>query len=119
MYEQIAKCIFIIPAIVATCLGFRPNEIKQVPQVKIEVAEEKAEPPSTQKPALDELINKYFPEGARAMARKIAFCESSNRENALGKNKNGSTDSGYFQINSIHRARVDNDLLAVGKGVIS
>jgi hypothetical protein len=35
-------------------------------------------------------------------AIKIAKCESGLREKAFGRNTNGSTDAGVFQINSVH-----------------
>lgn len=36
-------------------------------------------------------------------AKQIAFCESGIRAEATNKNKNGTTDTGIFQINSIHQ----------------
>jgi len=111
IYESVAKCMFIVPAIIATCLGFKPQgaEIKQAPQVKIELpAEEQAEPPSTDsvEPSLNELIEKYFPEKAWEQAKKIANCESGGNSQAIGDGhlkfqKDGVTygaSYGYFQI---------------------
>jgi len=121
MYEQIGKCIFIIPAILATCVGFKPGaELKQAPQVKIEKAEEQAEPPSTEPKGVDELIDQYFPEKARAQARKIVSCESGGNSQAIGDTKlqfvqDGITygaSYGYFQIRYL-KGRPDPEWLLI------
>ena len=41
---------------------------------------------------------------AAHMAAEIAMAESSGQQNATDNNTNGSTDRGYWQINSIHGA---------------
>lgn len=53
------------------------------------------------------LIKETFPEDAeRALA--VAHCESGFNPNAYnGKNTNGTTDGGLFQINSSHNARLE------------
>jgi len=106
--------IFLIPAIVA--MGFiMPQQDGKNASVSTTapsntISAENAEPPSTKSKDLNELIDKYFPEDARQMARKISSCESSGNEKVIGHNRNGTTDSGYFQINSIHKGRVDGDV---------
>lgn len=56
-------------------------------------------------PQVSYLFKKYFPkeEEARIM-RAISLAESKGKQSAINKdNKNGSIDSGFFQINTIHR----------------
>lgn len=53
------------------------------------------------------LFKKYFPkeEEARVM-RAISLAESKGKQTAVNKaNRNGSIDSGFFQVNTIHRKR--------------
>lgn len=57
-----------------------------------------------------ELIDQYFPADARPTATAIMMAESSGNSWAVGHNTNGTTDSGLFQINSIHADRVNGDL---------
>ena len=57
--------------------------------------------PSVSPPSIEELIKKYFKDDYKT-ARAVAFAESRLNPNALGKNTNGTTDCGVFQINSIH-----------------
>ena len=56
------------------------------------------------------ITKKFEPEGKHVVvqALRIAYCESGIRSEALGKNTNGSTDHGIFQVNSIHTKRYGN-----------
>lgn len=58
-------------------------------------------------PKVAYLFEKYFPnkEEARIM-RAISLAESKGKQTAINKaNRNGSTDSGFFQINTIHKKK--------------
>lgn len=58
-------------------------------------------------PQVSYLFKKYFPkeEEARIM-RAISLAESKGKQTAVNKaNRNGSIDSGFFQINTIHREK--------------
>ena len=121
MYDKSATfIIFIVIPALAGYIGIKQPEtvIVAQPEAKIEIVAETTEPPSTP-PTLDELIDKYFPAEARERAGKIAHCESGEREDAIGHNRNGTIDSGYFQINSIHKARVDGDINKLLDGEIN
>jgi hypothetical protein len=114
--------IFIIPIITASILGMNHDQTIENPTPKLitPVVQTTLQPTQPIQPeTLNDLINKYFPENARAKALKIANCESSGNEQAIGHNKNGSTDNGYFQINSIHKARVKGDLSKLLNGQIN
>lgn len=53
-------------------------------------------------PSVEDKIRAAFPEDPETAVR-IAKCESSLRSHAIHKNKNGSVDTGIFQINSVHK----------------
>lgn len=58
-------------------------------------------------PQVSYLFKKYFPkeEEARIM-RAISLAESKGKQTAINKgNRNGSIDSGFFQINTIHKEK--------------
>ncbi|MGV8131877.1 MAG: transglycosylase SLT domain-containing protein [Candidatus Pacearchaeota archaeon] len=58
-------------------------------------------------PNVSYLFKKYFPnqEEARIM-RAISLAESKGKQTAVNKaNRNGSIDSGFFQVNTIHRKK--------------
>ncbi len=58
-------------------------------------------------PQVAYLFKKYFPdqEEARIM-RAISLAESKGKQTAINKaNKNGSIDSGFFQVNTIHKRK--------------
>lgn len=58
-------------------------------------------------PKVSYLFKKYFPkeEEARIM-RAISLAESKGKQTAINKgNKNGSIDSGFFQVNTIHKKK--------------
>lgn len=58
-------------------------------------------------PQVTYLFKKYFPkqEEARIM-RAISLAESKGKQTAVNKaNRNGSIDSGFFQINTIHKRK--------------
>jgi hypothetical protein len=58
-----------------------------------------------------DLIAKYFPEDQVQNALRIASKENGSGDPAkIGYNRNGSFDTGIFQINSVHADRVDGDL---------
>mgnify|MGYP003647358476 FL=1 len=58
-------------------------------------------------PNVSYLFKKYFPnqEEARIM-RAISLAESKGKQTAVNKaNRNGSTDSGFFQVNTVHKKK--------------
>lgn len=58
-------------------------------------------------PQVSYLFKKYFPkeEEARIM-RAISLAESKGKQTAINKaNKNGTIDSGFFQVNTIHKKK--------------
>lgn len=58
-------------------------------------------------PQVAYLFKKYFPkeEEARIM-RAISLAESKGKQTAINKaNRNGTADSGFFQVNTIHRKK--------------
>lgn len=58
-------------------------------------------------PQVSYLFKKYFPkeEEARIM-RAISLAESKGKQTAINKaNRNGSIDSGFFQVNTIHKRK--------------
>lgn len=58
-------------------------------------------------PQVSYLFKKYFPkeEEARIM-RAISLAESQGKQTAVNKaNRNGSIDSGFFQVNTIHKRK--------------
>lgn len=56
------------------------------------------------------LVAKYFPSNQINNFLMIMKCESNGRPDAVGHNRNGSTDRGLGQVNSIHSDRVNGDL---------
>ena len=56
------------------------------------------------------LVNKYFQSEDEALALTVIYCESSGREKVIGRNTNGSWDSGLFQINSETEIWLENSI---------
>ena len=54
-------------------------------------------------------VEKYWP-GDKQTALRVMYAESGGRAGAVGYNTNGTTDTGCFQINSIHIKRVSGNL---------
>lgn len=62
---------------------------------------------TTPEQTIEQKIRQTFPEDAET-ALKIAKCESSLKPSAINnRNKNGTTDGGIFQINSVHDKRLN------------
>ena len=57
-------------------------------------------------------IYRYWP-GDKSQAIAVARAESGLRPGAVNYNTDGSVDHGCFQINSVHRARVNGNLTAL------
>tara|TARA_R110002012_G_scaffold319948_1_gene541906 strand:- start:1423 stop:1839 length:417 start_codon:yes stop_codon:yes gene_type:complete len=55
------------------------------------------------------LINIHFKED-EALALTVLYCESSGREKVIGRNNNGSYDTGLFQINSETEKWLENSI---------
>ncbi len=55
------------------------------------------------------LINIHFVED-EALALTVLYCESSGREKVIGRNTNGSYDTGLFQINSETEKWLENSI---------
>jgi soluble lytic murein transglycosylase-like protein len=55
------------------------------------------------------LVNIYFKKD-EALALTVMYCESSGREKVIGKNTNGTFDSGLFQINSETEKWLENSI---------
>ena len=56
------------------------------------------------------LVNKYFQSEDEALALTVIYCESSGREKVIGRNTNGSWDSGLFQVNSETEIWLENSI---------
>ena len=56
------------------------------------------------------LVNKYFQSEDEALALTVMYCESSGREKVIGRNSNGSWDSGLFQVNSETEIWLENSI---------
>lgn len=94
-----------IKDMVATPAVEAQNPLANVKMVEVKHIDtpELAPETKTEAPKVAEPLNvykKYFGDKADE-AQKIAKCESGERANAQNKNKNGSSDYGLFQINSI------------------
>ncbi len=73
------------------------KSVEAKPEVPV-VIKEVSPAPKT----VDELLTEYFPANQINNAKLVIKCESGGRPNAINKNRNGSTDTGLFQLNSIH-----------------
>lgn len=73
--------------------------------------------PPTREQIINEIIDQAKAHNVNpATALTIAKCESNYRPFAIGKNRNGTTDTGVFQINSIHNVPL-NDMLDYKKNI--
>lgn len=79
---------------------------------KVQAAETTAIVMGPKEYIIDKIMATFGKDGNTALA--VARCESGLRYNAIGHNTNGSTDSGIFQLNSVHFRRWgDADILDV------
>ncbi|HEU0226459.1 MAG TPA: hypothetical protein VFQ86_01875 [Arachidicoccus soli] len=73
------------------------KETTQIKQIEKPIVKEAPKPLTT-----NELIIKYFPANQVANAELVVKCESGGDASIVGHNHNGTTDTGLFQLNSVH-----------------
>lgn len=102
-----SRLIFIIP-LIFSIISMNNNvgsEVKTETK-DLTVVDVEATPTVQIAETTEDKIKRYFPDDYE-IAIAIAKAESGLDKNATHKNRNGSTDSGLMQINSIHCAKFD------------